>query len=228
MPVSKVRDLLAEAISAVVDNYLYAGRSPDPEPETDDLDFTDIYTSDAEKRDMISDKSFLANIHKYREHENWTDIKKLAEHPVHVPIWSLDSNERHMRRYLEPAYLIDGTLYDPTNATVANQSVYIDSRTHYNGAWHKKTSADNSTMARSDELECLMRKYTYKAVNTDGRGHKCWGLVTAVACYGRCDSSELKHDNNDRVNVEMGVSANVRASIQDRLRTVCWRIGLLY
>ncbi|XP_053211643.1 uncharacterized protein LOC128395263 [Panonychus citri] len=43
----------------------------------------------------------------------------------------------------------------------------------------------------SSTLECHRREFTFNASRSDSLGRKCWGLVTAMSCWGRCDSSEI-------------------------------------
>ncbi|XP_015781999.1 uncharacterized serine-rich protein C215.13-like [Tetranychus urticae] len=40
-------------------------------------------------------------------------------------------------------------------------------------------------------LECHRREFTFNASRSDGLGRKCWGLVTSMSCWGRCDSMEI-------------------------------------
>ncbi|UYV82459.1 gpb5 [Cordylochernes scorpioides] len=38
---------------------------------------------------------------------------------------------------------------------------------------------------------CEQRLFDFYAINTDAEGRKCWGVVTAVICWGRCFSAEV-------------------------------------
>ena len=40
-------------------------------------------------------------------------------------------------------------------------------------------------------LECHRREYTFKATRTDSSGRQCWEYITAMSCWGRCDSGEV-------------------------------------
>ncbi|XP_054169102.1 thyrostimulin beta-5 subunit-like [Oppia nitens] len=40
-------------------------------------------------------------------------------------------------------------------------------------------------------LECHRREYTFKATRTDSSGRQCWEYITAMSCWGRCDSGEI-------------------------------------
>jgi len=46
----------------------------------------------------------------------------------------------------------------------------------------------------TEELACLLREYTFEAVLSDRRGHKCRGNITTNACYGWCDTCEIGSD----------------------------------
>ncbi len=40
-------------------------------------------------------------------------------------------------------------------------------------------------------LECHRREYTFKATRSDPTGRQCWDYITAMSCWGRCDSGEV-------------------------------------
>lgn len=40
-------------------------------------------------------------------------------------------------------------------------------------------------------LECHRREYTFKATRSDSKGNVCWDDITAMSCWGRCDSGEI-------------------------------------
>ncbi|GIY35225.1 thyrostimulin beta-5 subunit [Caerostris darwini] len=40
-------------------------------------------------------------------------------------------------------------------------------------------------------LDCHRREFTFKASQTDENGLQCWGVVTAMSCWGRCDTGEI-------------------------------------
>ncbi|KAM7299927.1 hypothetical protein ISCGN_020491 [Ixodes scapularis] len=40
-------------------------------------------------------------------------------------------------------------------------------------------------------LDCHRREYTFKATRVDTKGNRCWDDVTAMSCWGRCDSGEI-------------------------------------
>ncbi|XP_037273677.2 glycoprotein hormone beta 5 [Rhipicephalus microplus] len=40
-------------------------------------------------------------------------------------------------------------------------------------------------------IECHRREYSFRATRTDGNGNRCWDDVTAMSCWGRCDSGEI-------------------------------------
>ncbi|XP_035224889.1 thyrostimulin beta-5 subunit-like [Stegodyphus dumicola] len=40
-------------------------------------------------------------------------------------------------------------------------------------------------------LECHRREFTFRASQTDASGRQCWDHVTAMSCWGRCDSGEI-------------------------------------
>ncbi|GIY35226.1 thyrostimulin beta-5 subunit [Caerostris darwini] len=40
-------------------------------------------------------------------------------------------------------------------------------------------------------LDCHRREFTFKASQTDENGLQCWGVVTAMSCWGRCDTGEV-------------------------------------
>lgn len=41
-------------------------------------------------------------------------------------------------------------------------------------------------------IECHRREFTFRAMQTDENGKQCWDLVTAMSCWGRCDSGEVR------------------------------------
>ncbi|KAG8181945.1 hypothetical protein JTE90_000056 [Oedothorax gibbosus] len=49
----------------------------------------------------------------------------------------------------------------------------------------------NIVVDPENTLECHRREFTFKAVQTDDNGFQCWDQVTAMACWGRCDSGEI-------------------------------------
>lgn len=40
-------------------------------------------------------------------------------------------------------------------------------------------------------LDCNRRTYSHKVTQTDSEGRACWGMITVVSCWGRCDSNEV-------------------------------------
>ncbi|XP_054934240.1 thyrostimulin beta-5 subunit isoform X3 [Dermacentor andersoni] len=40
-------------------------------------------------------------------------------------------------------------------------------------------------------LDCHRREYSFRAARTDANGNRCWDDVTAMSCWGRCDSGEI-------------------------------------
>ncbi|XP_077494069.1 glycoprotein hormone beta 5 [Amblyomma americanum] len=40
-------------------------------------------------------------------------------------------------------------------------------------------------------LECHRREYSFRATRTDAKGNQCWDDITAMSCWGRCDSGEI-------------------------------------
>ncbi|KAH6924850.1 hypothetical protein HPB50_025727 [Hyalomma asiaticum] len=40
-------------------------------------------------------------------------------------------------------------------------------------------------------IECHRREYSFRATRTDANGNRCWDDVTAMSCWGRCDSGEI-------------------------------------
>lgn len=49
-----------------------------------------------------------------------------------------------------------------------------------------------SQVDSSETLECHRKLYTYRVTQTDENGKQCWDTVSALACWGRCDSNEVK------------------------------------
>lgn len=40
-------------------------------------------------------------------------------------------------------------------------------------------------------FSCVRRGYSFKVSQQDQRGRTCWDTVTAMSCWGRCDSNEV-------------------------------------
>lgn len=40
-------------------------------------------------------------------------------------------------------------------------------------------------------LDCHRRLYNHTVTKKDALGRSCWDTVTAVSCWGRCDSREV-------------------------------------
>lgn len=53
------------------------------------------------------------------------------------------------------------------------------------------TFARKITVDSDATIECHRREFTYRAVNTDENGRQCWDVVTAMSCWGRCDTGEV-------------------------------------
>lgn len=46
-------------------------------------------------------------------------------------------------------------------------------------------------LLQKQALGCHLRLYTYRVEQTDSSGRICWDNVSAMSCWGRCDSREV-------------------------------------
>lgn len=46
-------------------------------------------------------------------------------------------------------------------------------------------------LLQKQALGCHLRLYTYRVEQSDSTGRVCWDNVSAMSCWGRCDSREV-------------------------------------
>ncbi|KAH9380456.1 hypothetical protein HPB48_008795 [Haemaphysalis longicornis] len=53
------------------------------------------------------------------------------------------------------------------------------------------TAASTAAVNTLTTLECHRREYSFRATRSDAKGNRCWDDITAMSCWGRCDSGEV-------------------------------------
>ncbi|CAM1154229.1 gpb5 (predicted) [Pycnogonum litorale] len=75
--------------------------------------------------------------------------------------------------------------------TVVLTLLYFLALLYISGCNSYLLQGDYSDINPESTLKCHRREFTYKVVRKDKFGRKCYGYITAMSCWGRCDSNEI-------------------------------------
>lgn len=92
------------------------------------------------------------------------------------------------------ALLLLPTLTTSLNLSSKSQGtrfVSSSSPSSYPSSRLNRTSKSNQRIDPRSTLSCHRREYTFKAIQTDSMGRSCYQYITAMTCWGRCDSGEV-------------------------------------
>lgn len=74
---------------------------------------------------------------------------------------------------------------------VSSSPSLSSSSSSYPSSRLNRTSKSNQRIDPRSTLSCHRREYTFKAIQTDSMGRSCYQYITAMTCWGRCDSGEV-------------------------------------
>lgn len=83
----------------------------------------------------------------------------------------------------------------------------------------RKSKYSNKSIKKSryldpgQTIDCHRREYTYLASNTDSKGRRCWQYITAMACWGRCETLEVMFLFNTTLLLSLFIASILIASL---------------